>query len=52
MQHIRKHFLFFKHIYIYFATFHGKSGILILDLYFHNVKKKNTNHELNTRENQ
>jgi hypothetical protein len=41
--HKKTFFLFFRRIYIYiFATFRGKPGILIPDLYFHNKKKIQT----------
>jgi len=43
-------FLFIRYIYIYMQHFVEKPGILIPDLYFHNIKI--TNHKLNTRENQ
>ena len=47
-------FLFIRYIYIYIYIylqhFVEKPGILIPDLYFHNIKI--TNHKLNTRENQ
>jgi len=46
--HTRKHFFVFSDICL--QHFVEKSGILIPDLYFHNIK--NTNHKLNTRENQ
>jgi len=38
-------------MYIYLQHFKEKPGILIPDLYFHNIKKKQ-NHKINTREKQ